>query len=70
MMMPMIELELANSRLLEIAITTQKPPHALCEYEMDCVLNEFIVGKLVFMAINALYIHHKIPHKAISLFPL
>ena len=45
---------------LEIAITTQTPPHKL-----DCVVHEFIYGKLVFKAINALYIRHKIPYKAI-----
>ena len=34
-------------------------------YKLDCVVHEFIVGKLVFKAINALYIRHKTPYKAI-----
>ena len=33
--------------ILEIAITTQTPPHKL-----DCIVHEFIVGKLVFKAIK------------------
>ena len=49
-----------NTHILEIAITTQTPPHTL-----DCVVHEFIVGKLVFKDINALYICRKIPYKAI-----
>ena len=48
---------------LEIAITTQTPPHVSWEYKLDCVVHKFIVGKLVFMAINALYIRCKIPYK-------
>ena len=56
--------------LLEIAITTQTPPHVLWEYKLDCLVHEFIVGKLIFMAINVLYIRRKIHHKAISLFLL
>ena len=34
-------------------------------YKLDCVVHEFIVGKLVFKAINALYIRRKTPYKAI-----
>ena len=34
-------------------------------YNLDCVVHEFILGKLVFKAINALSIRRKIPHKAI-----
>ena len=41
--------------LPEIAITTQMPPHVSCEYKLDCVVHKFIVGKLIFMAMNALY---------------
>ena len=36
----------------------------------ECVVHKYIVSKLVFIAINALYICCKIPYKATSLFPL
>ena len=49
--------------ILEIAITTQTPPHVSWKYKLDCVVHKFIVGKLVFMAINALYIRCKILYK-------
>ena len=49
---------------LEIAITTQTPPPFFV-YKLDCVVHEFIVGELVFKAINALYIRRKTPYKAI-----
>ena len=48
---------------LEIAITTQTPPQSsLIVYKLDCAVHELIIGKLVFMAINALYIRLKIPY--------
>ena len=38
--------------ILEIAIATQMPPHLLWDYKLGSVVHEFIVGKLVFMAMN------------------
>ena len=52
----------ALPNILEIAITTQTPPHVSWEYKLDCVVHKFIVGKLVFMAINVPYIRCKIPY--------
>ena len=34
-------------------------------YKLNCVVHEFIVGKLVFKTKNAIYIRRKIPQKAI-----
>ena len=59
------EMEKSFIIILEIAITTQTPSHVSCEYKLDCVVHKFIVGKLVFMAMNALYIRFKIPYKVI-----
>ena len=59
-----------NKFKLEIAITTQTPPHVSCEYKLKSVVHKFIVGKLVFMAMNALYIRFKIPYKVIPKFSL
>ena len=34
--------------ILEIALTTQKPPHVLWECELDCAVNEFNCSEIGF----------------------